>query len=169
VTGAAVSPDFPTTPGAFQTTLRDPNGSNAFVTKLTPDGSGLVYSSYLGGSGSGSYGDLGLGIAVDAAGHAYVTGVTNSSDFPTTPGAFQTSGLGTFVTAFRPDAANLAYSTYIGSTGAGAGIALAADGSVYVTGSTYSPDFPTTPAAFQPTDPGRAGQAVSWVASGRLM
>jgi uncharacterized repeat protein (TIGR01451 family) len=79
---------FPTTLGAFDTSF---NGLfDAFVTKLTADGSGLVYSTYLGGGGS----DTGFGIAVDAAGHAYVTGSTSSTGatpFPTTAGAFDTS------------------------------------------------------------------------------
>jgi len=87
VTGRTASSDFPTTPGAFQTTF---GGGplygvyDAFVTKLNAAGSGLLYSSYLGGS---DY-DAGLGIATDAAGNAYVTGGSLSSDFPTTPGAF---------------------------------------------------------------------------------
>src|SRR5437867_4752142 len=85
VTGFAGSTDFPTTPGAFQTALLSGPYYSAFVTKLNPTGSGLVYSTYLGGSG----GETGNAIAVDAAGHAYVTGATGSPDFPTTLGAFQ--------------------------------------------------------------------------------
>src|SRR5439155_6510395 len=85
VTGFAGSTDFPTTPGAFQTALLSGPYYSAFVTKLNPTGSGLVYSTYLGGSG----GEAGHAIAVDAAGHAYVTGATGSPDFPTTLGAFQ--------------------------------------------------------------------------------
>jgi hypothetical protein len=82
VTGEAISPDFPTTAGAFKTT----GFFNAFVTKLNPTGS-LVYSTYLGGSGT----DFGWGIAVDATGNAYVTGQTDSTNFSTTPGAFRTA------------------------------------------------------------------------------
>jgi Beta-propeller repeat len=85
-------------------------GSDAFVTKLNPAGSGLLYSTYLGGSGS--Y-DLGSGIAVDAAGDAFVTGVTNSTNFPTTAGAFQTTLAGendAFVT-------KLALVTFAGTPG----------------------------------------------------
>jgi hypothetical protein len=82
--------DFPTTPGAFQTTYGG-NG-DAVVSKLNAAGTALLYSTYLGGSGQ----DSGSGIAVDATGNAYVTGWTGSSDFPTTPGAFQaTPPLGT--------------------------------------------------------------------------
>ena len=86
--GLTGSTDFPTTAGAAQTTLA--GGSDAFVTKLNATGSGLVYSTYLGGSGS----DLGQGIAVDGAGSAYVTGDTTSTDFPTTAGAAQTTPAG---------------------------------------------------------------------------
>jgi hypothetical protein len=154
VTGEAFSIDFPTTAGAFQTTLGSSLG-NAFVSELTADGSGLVYSTFFGGSGS----DVGAGIAVDAAGHAYVTGRATSADFPTTPGAFQTS-LGTpsgnaFVTQLTPDGSGLVYSTFLGGSGNGSsgdgagGIAVDAVGRAYVTGSTTSTDFPTTPGAFQ--------------------
>src|SRR5437016_6840034 len=85
VTGGTGSSDFPTTAGAFQTTLG--GSSDAFVTKLDPTGTALVYSTYLGGSS----GDFANGIAVDATGSAYVTGTTLSADFPTTPGAAQTT------------------------------------------------------------------------------
>src|SRR3989442_101517 len=85
VTGFTLSANFPTTPGAFQTTSG--GGFHAFVTKLNPIGSGLVYSTYLGGGSN----DQGRGIAVDSGGHAYVTGATFSTNFPTTPGAFQTT------------------------------------------------------------------------------
>src|SRR5205823_7677159 len=87
VTGVTLSDDFPTTPGAFQTTP-GPFGGNpqvAFVSKLNTTGSALLYSTYLGVTVTG-----GNAIAVDAAGHAYVTGVAGP-DFPTTPGAFQTT------------------------------------------------------------------------------
>src|SRR5207245_10914854 len=91
VMGNTASTDFPTTAGGFQPTSSG-GGNKAFVTKLNPSGSGLVYSTYLGGSvlpwgRTGIRRDWGRGIAVDAAGNAYVTGGTNSADFPTTPGA----------------------------------------------------------------------------------
>src|SRR5439155_19485321 len=117
VTRRAISPDFPTTAGAFQTTLvSDPSASgDAFVTKLNPSGSALVYSTFLGGSAF----DEGLGIAVDAAGNACVTGDTDSSNFPTTAGAFQTTldgFLGAFVTKLNPTGSALVYSTYLGGS-----------------------------------------------------
>ena len=88
VTGDTASTDFPTTAGAAQTTHA--GGFDAFVTKLDATGSGLVYSTYLGGSDT----DVGSGIAVDGAGSAYVTGDTTSTDFPTTAGAVQTTHAG---------------------------------------------------------------------------
>src|SRR2546428_57943 len=111
----------------------------------------LAYSTFLGGSND----DRGFGIAVDAAGNAYVTGGTGSINFPTTPGAFQTTSGGgdAFVTKLDPTGAALVYSTYLGgSSGDFAnGIAVDATGSAYVTGTTVSADFPTTPGAAQTT------------------
>ena len=161
VTGETFSPNFPTTAGAFQTDLR--GSEDAFVTKLDPTGSTLVYSTYLGGSLGGSGGDFeeGFAIAVDAAGSAYVTGSTNSRNFPTTPGAFQTifGGCGTcdfpsadaFVTKLNATGTALVYSTFLGGSDEdlGFGIAVDSNGSAYVTGATASGNFPTTPGAFQ--------------------
>jgi hypothetical protein len=89
VTGSTTSTNFPTTAGAFQTTFASGDNVNpdAFVTKLNPTGSALVYSTYLGG---GSFDD-GTGIAVDGPGNAYVRGATHSRNYPTTAGAFQTA------------------------------------------------------------------------------
>jgi hypothetical protein len=148
VTGFTTSSDFPTTPGAFQTTS---GGSyDAFVSKLNAAGSALLYSTYLGGSRN----DNGLGIAVDSSGNVYVTGFTGSSDFPTTPSAFQRrihSGWDGFVTKLNVVGSGLLYSTYLGGGRYDQGNAIAVDasGSAYVTGTTASSDFPTTPGAFQ--------------------
>jgi hypothetical protein len=154
VTGRTESSDFPTTPGAWQTTLG--GGADVFVTKLNPTGSALVYSTYLGGARF----DQGSAIAVDAAGNAYVTGGTTSGDFPTTPGTRQpTFGGGfakdVFVTKLNPTGRALAYSTYLGagSDEHGYGIAVDSVGNAYVTG-TSATDFPTTPGALQTTSPG---------------
>ena len=128
------SPDFPTTAGVFDTTFD--GFDDGFVTKINADGTALIYSTYLGGSGS----DRANGIAVDVAGNAYVTG-TGSSDFPTTSGAFQTTGGGAFVTKLNPAGSGLVYSTFLGG-GEGFGIAADSNGNAYVTGVTESTDFP---------------------------
>jgi beta-propeller repeat-containing protein len=166
VTGSTNSLDFPTTLGAFQPVFAGgigplPGPSDAYVTKLNPTGSGLVYSTYLGGSGN----DFGSGIATDADGNAYVTGRTDSRLFPTTPGAFQpvfalTGGglfdYNAFVTKLDPTGCSLVYSTYLGGNGHDQGLAIAIDrpGNAYVTGSSVSTNFPTTPGAFQPVSRG---------------
>ena len=159
VTGATGSSDFPTTAGAFQATI---GGSrNAFVTKLDPTGSALVYSTYLGGSGDIN---TGSGIAVDADGNAYLTGWTNSINFPTTQQAFQpafSGGYDVFVTKLDPAGSALVYSTYVGGTrfDEANGIAVDAGGNAYVTGLTDSTDLPTTPGVFQPTLSGSSEDA----------
>ncbi len=156
VTGMTESANFPTTPGAFQPT--PPGGSsNAFVSKLNATGTAFVYSTYLGGSGD----DSGYGIAVDGTGNAYVTGGTTSADFPTTPGAvqptLQDSYGDAFGSKFNATGTVLGYSTYLGGehSDEGQGIAVDGTGTAYVTGLTYSTDFPTTPGAVQPTLGGR--------------
>ena len=88
VTGLTYSNNFPTTPGAFRTTLGGLD--DAFVSKLNAAGSALLYSTYLGGS----IDDAGYSIAVDASGNAYAAGMAGSRNFPTTAGAFQTSLVG---------------------------------------------------------------------------
>ncbi|HEV8132423.1 MAG TPA: SBBP repeat-containing protein [Acidobacteriota bacterium] len=151
VTGSTASSNFPTTPGTFQTTLG--SFEDAFVTKLDPIGSGLVYSTYLGGNGN----DQGNRIVVDTAGNAYVTGATDSTNFPTTSGAFQTTfgGGDAFVTRVNPLGTGLDYSTYLGGSDIDFGFGIALDAlpnpNVYVTGITRSTDFLTTSGAFQTT------------------
>jgi len=151
VTGTTTSTDFPAM-NAFQPTYGG-GSSDAFVTKFNPGGSALVYSSYLGGSTF----DSGSGIAVDSSGSAYVTGLTDSTNFPT-QNPFQGSlgGIGAvnaFVTKFTPAGSTLDYSTYLGgssSADGGNGIAVDSSGSAYVTGFTGSSNFPTKN-AFQST------------------
>ena len=156
VTGATFSPNFPTTVGAFDTTYNGNNESDAFVTKLNSAGSGLVYSTFLGGSD----GDFGFGgIALDVSGSAYVTGFTFSPNFPTTVGAFDTTHNGSvdaFVTKLNLSGSALVYSTFLGDSDndAGLGIAVDTSGSAYVTGQTQSPNFPTTVGAFDTTHNG---------------
>ena len=148
VTGKTGSLDFPMTVGAFHTTSG--GGTDAFVTKLDPSGSALVYSTFLGGNNT----DEGHGIALDAAGSAYVTGVTASADFPVTAGTFDATFGGNtdaFVAKINPSGSALVYSTYLGGANQdqGNGIAVDATPSAYVTGYTFSDDFPVTSGALQ--------------------
>ena len=148
LTGYTISTNFPTA-NAFKSAL---NGfDDAFVTKLNPAGSALIYSTYLGGNAS----ENGAGIAVDLTGNAYVTGFTDSTDFPTVnplqgPGDPVSDA---FVTKLNPPGTALVYSTYLGGNGADSGHAVAVDsaGSAYVTGETFSRCFPTTIGAFDTT------------------
>jgi hypothetical protein len=147
VTGETNSSDFPKKNGIDSTKNR---GDAAFMTKLNPTASGpdsLVYSTLLGGAG----GDYGRAIAVDSKGYAYVTGYTNSTDFPT-KNAFSSKRTGpfsdAFVTKLNPAASgstSLVYSTYLGGSHQdyGYGIAVDSKGNAYVTGRTQSGDFPT--------------------------
>ncbi len=141
VTGQTSSRDFPTA-NALQPELS--GFINAFIAKLSPDGSTLIYSTYLGGSNQ----DIGVGIAVDRDGNAYVTGATTSTDFPTAHPLQASYGGGVndgFVTKLSADGSALVYSTYVGGRGGefGESIAVDAEGCAYVTGSTNSTDFPT--------------------------
>ena len=141
VTGLTASGDFPTV-SPLQGSLN--GATNAFVTKLSPTGNSLVYSTYLGGSGDL---DQGNAIAVDSAGSAYVTGSTNSRDFPVA-NALQQTYLGAvenaFVSKLNPAGNGLVYSTYLGGGGddVGNGIAVDSAGAAYVTGQTSSANFP---------------------------
>ena len=144
VVGSTDSADFPTTTGAFQTTLA--GTQNAFVTKFIGDLSAPVFSTYLGGAAT----DAALAVTVDSSFQACVTGSATSGDFPVTAGVFQTAygGAGdAFTTKFSLDGASLIFSTYLGGSGADIGNAIALDaaGHVWLAGSTTSADFPTTP------------------------
>ena len=157
--------DFPTTPGAYQTNAAS-DLADVFVTKLNPAGSGLVYSTYLGGGET----DFGLGIAVDAAGSAYIVGETYAvTSFPVTYGAVQTTYGGgsadAFVTKLSADGSKLIYSTFLGGGGYEGGsdgfslfeqmgIAVDTNGNAHVTGATTSTRFPTTPGALQANNAG---------------
>ncbi len=143
VTGYTGSSNFP-----LQSPLRGSNGASvdAFVTKLNAAGSALVYSTYLGGSGT----DYGTAIAVDSSGSAYVTGIVSSNDFPVVNPMQPKFGGGddVFVTKFNPAGSSLVYSTYLGGGSVDDAYAIAVDqaGNAYVTGRTNSSDFPLTKA-----------------------
>jgi len=150
ITGYTSSSDFPTTSNAWDT-YYNWGDCDIFVTKIAPAGNGtndLLYSTFLGGGGD--Y-DRGRGIAVDGSGNAYVSGTTDSVNFPTTSGAYDTSLSGSrdaFITKIAPagNATNdLLYSTYLGGTSTDYGYQIAVDseGSAYVTGGAWSTDFPT--------------------------
>lgn len=173
VTGETRSRDFPLRNGvqnqygggnidAFLVRLDcNPSDSTAGAT----DPGDLLYGSFLGGGGD----DSGYGIALDAAGRAYITGISSSDGFPVTANALQSGLLGSsdaFVAGFAPGAsgdASLLYSSYLGGSGdeIGYGMALDGAGRVYVAGETTSGNFPTTPAAY---DGGLGGSSDSFVA-----
>jgi hypothetical protein len=151
LTGWTVSDNFPTL-NPFQSTLHTGSSGDAFVTKMNPQGTGLIYSTYLGGNNPPGPGeDNGQGITVDGAGYAYVTGYTQSPNFPITPGSFQPFFKGNydaFVTKLTPAGNALAYSTFVGGTYPPFGddkafdIAVDSSGQAHITGKTNSPDFP---------------------------
>ncbi len=165
IAGQTVSSNFPVTPGAFQSKQAGMTGqlfpigvgqvSDAFVTKIDPIGR-IVYSTYLGGVST----DVAKAVAVDGQGNVHVAGVTNSTNFPVTAGAFQTSasfvtnGLGQshiFVTKLNAAGSALVYSTFIAGNGTDQANAIAVDsaGNAYITGTTTSLDFPVTSGALQ--------------------
>lgn len=171
VTGDTLSVDYPTTIGSFDVTA---NGNvDVFVTRLNPNFSELVYSTFVGGAGS----DYGHGVAVSGGGHspflhgagvAHVSGGTLSSNFPVSPNALDSTANGmsdAYMFGLSSDGSQLLYSTYIGGSGddgaiGGQSIALDPAGGIYVTGYTGSADFPTTASA---QDSSHNGQADTFV------
>jgi hypothetical protein len=160
IAGSTTQSDFPTQ-NPFQPTFGD--GGDAFITKFSPSGSTLIYSTFL----DGSDGATGVGIAVDASGAAYVTGETSSTDFPTlnpiqaSLGGPEGSTVNAFVTKLAPSGASLVYSTYYGGSAASRGTAIAVDsaGNAYVTGFTNG--TLTTVNALQPVVGGSADAFVA--------
>jgi hypothetical protein len=163
--GHTKSTNFPIV-GGYQSTYGG-GAFDAFVAKLSRNGSTLLYSTFLGGTGD----DEGSGIAVDpVSGNAYITGITFSTNYPTTSNAFQPTyggGGDDFMTEVGAGGNTLVYSTYIGGSGddeggglVGPGIAADSTGKAYVTGYTASTNFPTTSGAYQTTfNPGQAAAA----------
>ena len=157
------SADFPTTDGVFQPAHQndsEPEDANDIaIFKLNAIGSALIYSTFLGGSGQELSGCKGAAIAVDGAGNVYVSGRTESADFPTTAGAFDRTLNGafdTFVAKLDPDGANLLYSTFLGGVDEDRDACIAVDemGYAVVSGETASAGFPTTPTGFDTTHNG---------------
>jgi len=130
--------------------------TDAFVTKLDPTGSTLVYSTYLGGGDR----DGGRGIAVDASGNAYVTGSTNSTDFPTTPGAFQASfgGGGTYTSFITKIATNATRSQEDAATDLGSWTTCGSEVGTFSGGTIVASNAAASTAMFSFT-----GTAVSWI------
>jgi sugar lactone lactonase YvrE len=182
VTGVVYATDFPATNGAYQTSNHSsPTTFDAFVAKLNPTGTALLYATYLGGSGNTSvagtlnHGDYPTGISVDSSGEAYVAGIAYSVDFPVTSGVIQSTNQGgangvsnCFVTKINAAGSGLVYSTYLGGSGVSgyagkaslgdtggdgcASIAIDAPGDAYLTGTAYSTNFPVTGSAYQATN-----------------
>src|SRR6266850_1771200 len=149
VTGFTTSTNFPRTAGSVQPAAKHTGATNqeTFVTKLSADGTAQVYSTYLGGTGSGS-GDKGSAIAVNSSGQAFVIGTTGASDFPTTINAYtriapNNSGIA-FLAQLSADGSALLYATYLGGNSSenGLGVALDQAGIAYVVGATASFNFP---------------------------
>jgi Beta-propeller repeat len=165
VTGHTISTDFPLA-NAIQSVQR--GSYDLFVTKLVPSGSGLAYSTYLGGTGW----DVFSQIAVDSSGSAYVVGETESTDFPilnayqSTHGVTQPGGFGSdaFLTKLNPAGTALVYSTFLGGNNIDAanGIAVDSTGAAYVSGAVRSLNFPTLN-PYQATKAGNAGQYDAFV------
>lgn len=151
VAGYTSSPDFPITSGALKT--KNGANTNAFVVKISTAGE-IVYATYLGGTSN----DTASGIAADSLGNAYIGGTATSANFPVTKSAFSKvldGGQDAFIAKLNPSGSALVYATYLGGSAyenAG-GLAIDAAGDCYVTGTTGSTDFPTTPGAFTTTSP----------------
>ncbi len=180
VTGRTSSTNFPVK-SAYQPTFSG-GSTDAFISKISPDGLSIVYSTYLGGAtpvtvstspadslcgvpaGVTTAMNAGAAIAVDVTGAAYVTGITNTSNFPLTSGAKQTvigGAFDAFVTKLSTDGSSLSYSTYTGGTQNDCGTAIAIDsaGDAYVAGSTSSKNFVATKSGYQTTLNSSSGNA----------
>lgn len=170
VSGWTWSSDFPTTAGAFDRTfywsLGDSDGEvpDVFVSKLNGSLTKLLASTYLGGDGR----DVGHSLALDSAGNVFLTGTTDSSDFPTTPGAFDQSKNGSddlFVSKLDSNLTILIASTYLGGgkgdiSGISSSLALDDSDNIYLAGTTDSPDYPTTDGAYDRHGGGSYSDAV---------
>jgi hypothetical protein len=159
VTGLSNAPDFPTV-NAYLDSYRGGDGDDAIIVKLAADGSHFVYSTFIGGSGD----DESRAIAIAAGGNAVITGYTRSADFPTRNALQEDFGGPThdvFVSSITADGSDLVFSTYIGGSVSdyGRGLTLDANDNIYLTGYTNSPDFPLE-SAIQETFAGGRGDVI---------
>jgi hypothetical protein len=160
--GTAYSTGYPTTTGAYDVSFN--GGIDGVVTRLNAGGATTAYSTYIGGVDN----DWPGRITIDRQGYAYVTFVTASQDYPTTAGVFDETANGAAfdiaLTKLAPDGASLVFSTYFGGGGVEDNVDIAIDSArtIYLTGSTTSTNFPTSPTALYPTYLG--GITDSWVA-----
>jgi hypothetical protein len=176
IAGRTTSTTFPQMNPVSGTTPADLSEGTVFVSELNPTGTALLYSTYLGGSGNGSFGEAATAIAVDTASPAnvYLTGFTGSTDFPVStvllpsqgqPGPAGTStGGSAFITKLAPSAsgsAQLAYSSYLGGDTSDEGFGIAVDGSgnAYIAGETMSTNFPQKGTQITPGQTSSAGDA----------
>ncbi|MEW6002341.1 MAG: SBBP repeat-containing protein, partial [Nitrospirota bacterium] len=149
IAGSTMSSDFPTTPDAYDTFFK--GGSDAFTAKLSNDLTTLLASTFLGGSHS----EYARFITVDSLGNVYTVGNSRSSDFPATSGAYDTSFNGNFysdvfISKLNGDLTSLLASTFLGGVNEEHAFSAILDssGNIYIAGTTYSSDFPTTPGAY---------------------
>jgi hypothetical protein len=169
VTGQTNEPSFPTTPGAFHGAPVASAGKDVFILKLNSSGSGLMYSTFLGGGSAtpnpvspGMNTALATSIALDGANNAVVSGNTNASSFPVTPGVVQPIFAGIydgFVTRLNDNGTGLLYSTFLGGSAFDNTIAIALDpsGNAYLASNTLSANFPVTQTSFRPFNDGLNG------------
>ena len=165
--GSTNNAKFPTTAGAYDESFNGPSGhadGDAFVMKLNPQGSEIIYSTLIGGSGS----EIAGKIAVDDLGYAYLVGTTSSTNFPVTPNAFSTTlnnghqengQTDLFIAKLNPTGSHLVYATYVGGSGSElhlGDIVIDKVGCAYIVGNTSSHDFPTTKNAYASTYMGGA-------------
>ena len=146
VVGSTFSDDFPVTPNAFDGVYRGFQRQTGFIAIINPTGTDVLYATYFGGSSQ----DEIFSVALDAQDNIYIAGFTESNDFPTTPGAFETkfnnvdSAFNAFAAKFSADGTQLIYSTYLGGDDFDSAFAIEVDGSgrAWVGGQTQSDNFP---------------------------
>ena len=157
VVGFTSSYSFPTSTGAYQENMA--TIYDMFVSKLNSDGTGLIYSTYLGGNDDEEASEL----IIDDNGNVYITGRTSSDDFPTTSGAYDTDyygGTDAFITKLNSDGTALVFSTFLGANKweNSTTLTLDNDGNIFVAGQTTSTNFPVTSGAFQTSYDGTGGE-----------